>query len=184
MKNFQLSFLIFFAVVFIIFPQQAASQISPEAVQAFRSANIQILNQTLTPRDFSLPLLNGGNVSLSDYRGKVVILNFWATWCPPCRDEMPSMENLYQRFHDNGLEILAVDLGEDVRIVSQFIQFYGYTFPVLMDRSSRVGSLYGIASIPTSFIIDREGKIIARIVGSIQWDTARIIAAFDALLRS
>jgi len=177
---------LFFAFCFVslIFPQRPAAQVSPEADRAFRNANIRLLAQWQNPRDFSLPLLGGGSASLFSYRGKVVILNFWATWCPPCRAEMPSMENLYRRFKNDGLEILAVDLGEDERTVNQFIENNGYTFPVMLDRSNRAGGLYGIQAIPATFILDREGRIIARIAGSIEWDTPRMTAAFDALLKS
>jgi peroxiredoxin len=169
---------------FIIFlPSQVEAQVSPEAARALRDANIQIDDNQNTI-NFTLPLLAGGSATLSSYRGKVVILNFWATWCPPCRTEMPSMETLYQRFSAQGLEILAVDIGEGASTVQQFIRRAGYTFPVLLDRSSKVSSDYGIEAIPTTYIIDREGKIIGRIVGGIMWDNPRVIAAIDALLRS
>ena len=176
-------------ILLILIPQQISAQVSSDAERPawmllLRAARIQVLDQQIEPRDFTLPLLSGENASLSSYKGKVVILNFWATWCPPCRAEMPSMETLYQRFKNQGLEILAVDLGESARTVRQFIQDHNYTFPVMLDSNSRIGSLYGIQSIPTSFIIDREGKIIGRVVGAIHWDTPQAIAAFEALLNS
>jgi len=171
-------------VFFLFLPNQVEAQVSTEAVRALRDANIQVLGQRRDPRDFTLSLLGGGNASLSSYKGKVVILNFWATWCPPCRVEMPSMETLYRRFNVQGLEILAVDIGEDASLVQQFISNNGYTFPVLLDTNNRISSIYGIEAIPTTFIIDREGKIVGRIVGSIMWDTPKVIAAIDALLKS
>jgi len=169
---------------FFILPQSAEAQVSADAARLLRSARIQVLNQSTVPQDFNLQFLAGGNTALSSYKGKVVILNFWATWCPPCRSEMPSMETLYQRFKDEGLEILAVNLGESADTVRQFIQNNKYTFPVPMDTNNRVGTLYGVEAIPTSYILDREGKIIARVVGAIHWDTPQTIAAFDALLKS
>jgi len=174
----------FCAIFILVCPFAANAQVSPEAMQAFQAANIRIIEQRTDPIDFTLPLLGGGTKTLSSYKGQVVILNFWATWCPPCRAEMPSMETLYQRFKAQGLEILAVDIGEDNATVQRFINNNRYTFPVLMDTNKRVSTLYGIEAIPTSYIIDREGKIIAKITGSIHWDTPRIIAAFDALLKS
>ena len=184
MKKEYLSVIFALCSFFFVFPGQAMAQVSQEAVQAFSITGIRVLEQRQTPRNFSLPLLGGGNASLSSSAGKVVILNFWATWCPPCRDEMPSMEILYRRFKDEGLEILAVNLGEDTGTVNQFIQNTGYTFPVMLDRFNRTGTTYGISSIPASFILDREGRIIVRIIGSINWSSPRMIAAFDALLRS
>jgi len=186
MKNNKIPVNVFSIAVFflLVFPQQITAQVSPDAERALREANIRVLDKRADPPDFTLPLLTGEDGTLSAYKGKVVILNFWATWCPPCRAEMPSMETLYQRFKNQGLEILAVDLGERTATVRQFIRNSRNTFPVLMDESGEVSSLYGIEAIPTSYIIDREGKIIATIIGSIQWDNARVIAAIGALLIS
>ena len=170
------------AAFFFLLPQNANAQVSPEISRLFRSAKIQALSKAADPQDFTLNLLDGDSVSLSSYRGSVVILNFWATWCPPCRAEMPSMEALYQRYKDRKLEMLAVNLGESANAVRSFVQKSGYTFPVMLDGNNRIGGIYGVEAIPTTFIIDNEGKIIGRVVGSIQWDTPQVYAAFDALL--
>jgi len=175
---------LFFAVLSVCLTQQVNAQVSQEAARLLGSARIQVLNQPIDARNFTLPLLNGGSASLSDYRGKVVILNFWATWCPPCRAEMPSMETLYQRYNNRELEMLTVNLRENAGTVRRFIQSNGYTFPVLLDADGRVGASYGVEAIPTSFIIDRQGKIIGRLVGAIHWDTPQVFAAFEALLNS
>ena len=175
--------ILFFSAVFFM-PQRLDAQVSLEAERAFLEARIRILRDRRDPLGFNLPLLSGGITSLASHRGKVVILNFWATWCPPCREEMPSMEVLYNLLKSQGLEILAVNIREDRTMVQQFIRANGYTFPVPLDTNGGVGSQYGISAIPTSYILDREGKIIARIVGSIDWSTPGIIAAFEALLRS
>ena len=172
------------AAFLVLAPMQAEAQVSAEAARALREARISVFEQRTDPSEFTLPFLNGGNAALSAYRGKVVILNFWATWCPPCRTEMPSMEVLYQQFKSQGLEILAVDMEEDVLIVGRFVRSNGYTFPVMLDRDGRVSGMYGIRAIPTTYILDREGKIIGRIVGSILWNDPRVIAAIDALLKS
>ena len=171
------------AAIFFI-PQLAKAQVSTEAEKAFRDAGLTLLNKRQEPVDFTLPLLNGGNAALSSYKGKVIILNFWATWCPPCRAEMPSMETLYQRLKSRGLELLAVDLDEDKASVQQFIRNGRFTFPVLLDEGGKIGSKYVISAIPTSFIIDREGKIVGKVIGSISWDNPKVIAAFEALLKS
>ena len=183
MNNFFRGFFVFF-VFASVFPFCLEAQVSAEAEKAFRDARIQVLKDRINPTDFSLPLLSGGTTSLSSHIGKVVILNFWATWCPPCRQEMPSMETLYQRFKSQGLEILAVDIGEEESTVRRFIRDNRYTFPVPLDKDSKVSRRYGVSAIPTTFILDREGKIIARVAGSIMWDTPQVIAAFDALLLS
>jgi len=180
-----------FVLIYFITPARdnsvALAQAAPVVSQAdvgaaFRRAGISVVEPRRDPADFSLTVLSGGSARLSDYKGKVVILNFWATWCPPCVAEMPSMENLYKQYKDKGVEILAVDLRENVNTVRQFINNNGYTFPVLLDRDGRVGGLYGVEAIPTTYIIDREGKIAGRIVGSIYWDTPQVIAAIETLL--
>jgi thiol-disulfide isomerase/thioredoxin len=183
MKN---SFSIFVVcmILFSFNPQGINAQISPEAIKAFKIVNISLLTPQENMRNFTLPLLDGVDTSISDYKGKVVIVNLWATWCPPCREEMPSLEILYQRFKNDGLEILTVDGGEDDATVRRFIRNNNFTFPVLMDRIEQVNNFYGTGYIPTSYIIDREGKILFRIVGGIRWDTQGIFNAFDALLKS
>jgi peroxiredoxin len=163
---------------------EAQNSISPDITKAFANAGIPVLRQRTNPIDFSLPLLNGGTARLSAYKGTVVLLNFWATWCPPCRAEMPSMEIFYQRFKDQGLEILAVNGGEDNTTVQQFLQNNRYSFPILMDTKNEITGRYEIKAIPTTFILDREGKVIVMIVGSLRWDNPKIIAAIDTLLKN
>jgi thiol-disulfide isomerase/thioredoxin len=162
--------------------------------QAFVDAGLRLLSQTVSSRDFSLPIVFPALAaaeaqpdevqSLSALKGKVVFLNFWATWCGPCRDEMPSMEVLYNRFKDKGLEILAVNCEESQGDVIAFMQNYGLTFPALLDEDGRVNGAYGIQASPTTFLVDRDGKIILRLVGSINWDTEKIHAAIESLLNS
>ena len=174
--------IVFCAFLFVAARMEA--QVSREAEMAFQQAKLRLLKDRKDPANFTLPLLNGGNRALSSFKGKVVILNFWATWCPPCRAEMPSMEILYQRLKNQGLELLAVDIGEDQTVVRDYIGKGSYSFPVLLDRDTKVSNQYGISAIPTSFILDREGKIISMIVGSIRWDDPKVIAAFEELLKS
>ena len=120
--------------------------------------------------DFTLTNMHGEQVSLSQYRGKVVILNFWATWCPPCREEMPSMERLYQKYKDQGLVILAVSADENgKKAVSQFLQKTPYSFPILLDSDNVAQNAYGVFRFPESFIIDRNGMVIKKIIGGRDW---------------
>ncbi|MGD9850351.1 MAG: redoxin domain-containing protein [Nitrospirales bacterium] len=122
--------------------------------------------------DFQLLDMNGRSVALSDMQGKVVLLNFWATWCGPCRVEMPSMEVLYQSYRDKGLEILAVSVDEQGPAVTRpFQEDKKLTFPILHDRDYQVGLLYGARSLPMTYIIDRKGTIRERVFGSREWDT-------------
>ncbi|KMT23244.1 TlpA family protein disulfide reductase [Clostridium cylindrosporum] len=116
--------------------------------------------------DFKLKDLNGKEVSLSTLKGKHVLINFWATWCPPCRSEMPDIEKLYQETKDSDLVILAIDIGEDKETVKSFIDENKFNFNVLLDSNKDVAIKYNITSIPTSFFIDKEGNIIYKKIGA------------------
>jgi peroxiredoxin len=168
---------------FVPRPVEAQLRPIPNTVrQAFSQAKIPLLKGRVSSKDFSLPLFEGGTRTLSALKGSVVFLNFWATWCPPCREEMPAMETLYRRLGEAGLEFLAVDMEEQRKEVEAFIREEDLTFPVALDESGQVSEVYGIRSIPTTFIIDRDGSIIAAVVGSRKWDDPKVIAAFESLL--
>lgn len=112
--------------------------------------------------EITLEDLNGNTVSLKDYEGeKIVLLNFWASWCPPCRAEMPDLDKLYEENKDDDFIVLAVNLGESEDTVKKFIEQNGYGFPVLLDKTQEVGITYQTFSIPTSVMVDKEGKIRA-----------------------
>jgi len=173
------------ASVFIIFSCSAKAQDIGEnpLAKVFAEAGLSYLNQKVSPRDFTLPTLSGDTQTLSALKGKVVFLNFWATWCGPCRVEMPSMEALHNLYAEKGLEILAVNSGEKQPEVLAFMQNNNLSFPAVLDSDGKVSTSYGVQAIPTTFLIDREGKIVVRLVGSINWDTPKIHAALEMLLR-
>jgi len=131
--------------------------------------------------DFTLKTIEGKQVSLSDYKGKSVFLNFWATWCTPCRSEMPSMEKLYQKFKDKDFIMLAVNLQEKSEQISKFMKDNKLTFPALIDKGE-VGNKYGVSSIPTTLFIDKHGKMIGRAVGSRDWGSEETFKLIEALL--
>jgi thiol-disulfide isomerase/thioredoxin len=155
----------------------------PDAVaKAFEGAGIPVAAQGIDPVDFTLPLLDGTRITLSQLKGKVVFLNFWATWCGPCVSEMPSMEAVYQKLKNRGFEILAVNLGDSGREVSAFMKKYNLNFPAVLDEKDTVSNYYNIQAIPTTYIIDKRGLIIARLVGSINWNTPKVISALETAL--
>jgi peroxiredoxin len=134
-------------------------------------------------QDFGLPTLRGDYVKLSDYRGKVVFLNIWATWCPPCREEMPAMESLYQRLKGRDFEMLAVSIDrEGEKVVGPFAAKYGLTFPVLLDPDSKTSRLYGLTGIPESFIVDKSGVVIHKIIGPQDWIKKEWLDYFDRII--
>jgi peroxiredoxin len=122
--------------------------------------------------DFSLVDLEGRAVRLSALRGKVVLLNVWTTWCPPCREEMPSMDRLYRALENESFALLAVSQDDQGRAaVDTFVQEVPVSFPVLLDPERQVGSAYGVWGYPETFVIDREGLIVERVIGPRDWDT-------------
>jgi len=120
--------------------------------------------------DFKLKDLDGKELSLSDLKGKKVFLNFWATWCPPCIEEMPEIQKLYEETKDSDLVIVAVEIQEPLNEVKSFIQDNKYSFKVLLDSDQSVVSKYNITSIPTSYFIDIDGNIISKSIGPLNID--------------
>jgi thiol-disulfide isomerase/thioredoxin len=175
---------LFFAVLLAgpLGAQEADKAIAPEIRAAFSRARIPVLRARTPIIDFSASRLDGTQVRLSALKGKVVFLNFWATWCPPCREEMPSMEALYQRFRGRGLEFLAVDIQEGKDEVAAFMKQFGLTFPAALDDTGKISAEYGIRGIPTTFIIDKEGGIIASVVGGRDWNTPAVTTALELLI--
>lgn len=120
--------------------------------------------------DFTLPALLGGIIRLADLRGQVVLLNFWATWCVPCRAEMPALEALYQRYKDTGLEVLAVNMDTlSTASVEAFVQEVRVTFPIVLDPAWSTARLYQVRGLPTTYLIDRAGNVVVREVGERDW---------------
>ncbi|MFQ5443413.1 MAG: TlpA disulfide reductase family protein [Nitrospinales bacterium] len=133
---------------------------------------------------FSLKNLNGQWEMLEDYNGQVVILNFWATWCAPCRVEMPSFETLYRRYRSEGLTVLAVSFdkaGEGK--VRKFVENYKLSFPILMDTEGEVEKLYPSFSIPSTYVIDKSGWVVAKVDGAKNWQSRETFEAVEFLLK-
>ena len=126
--------------------------------------------------------MDGKMHDLSDLKGKVVVVNFWATWCPPCRREMPSLERLKQRLQSRGLAVLAVDVGEDADTVFAFTGQLepAPTFPLLLDRDSQAMQRWKVKGLPTTFVIDQQGRVIFRAIGGREFDNPAMIAALLA----
>jgi len=130
---------------------------------------------------FSLLDIDDNTHSLAAYKGKVVIVNFWATWCPPCRFELPAMEKAYQKLKTEDVIMLGINVGEDADTIFSFTADYPVTFPLLMDRDSKVTQAYPVIGLPTTFVIDPNGKIIYRAVGTREWDERSLIKKVLAL---
>jgi peroxiredoxin len=133
--------------------------------------------------DLRLPSLAGGEVDLAAYRGRVVLLNFWATWCPPCVAEMPSLERLHRALGPEGLAVVTVSADDDVAGLRDFVKRNGITLPVLLDPDGRVaGRAYGTTAYPETFVLDGSGILLQHYVGPARWDAPEALAHFRNLL--
>lgn len=160
------------------------SPISPEEAQVLASMGLEQVRGAPNLLDFTLPDLTGKKVQLASLKGKVILVNFWATWCPPCRAEMPGMEKLYQSLKDNpDFVMLAVDSQEDPATVKTFIEKNKYHFPVLLDQAGAVTAQYSVRAYPTTYVIDRQGRVIGGVVGAHAWETAETLKGLQKLLQ-
>jgi peroxiredoxin len=150
----------------------------------FKSEKQGSLAIGLPAPDFTFPGLDGKMVSLSDYRGKVVLVNIWATWCPPCVEEMPSMEKLYQKLKGKDFEILAVSIDSlGVKAVAPFMKKHKLTFPALIDSAGTLRTSYRTTGIPESFIIDKDGILVEKIIGPRDWTRPAILSFLNNLMQ-
>ncbi|PLR83666.1 peroxiredoxin family protein [Bacillus sp. V33-4] len=158
-------------------PTETVNSASQEDIPG---AKLSELEEGSEAPDFELTTLAGEKAKLSDYRGQKVILNFWATWCPPCKAEMPHMQSFYEKNKDKGITILAVNLtnvDKGMDAINAFVKEYGLTFPILLDEDGTVGMTYQAFSIPTSYIIDKNGKIAKKIVGPMDEEKMKQLTA-------
>jgi len=139
----------------------------PEALAAATGGKVAAEEGALAP-DFLLEAVGGGETRLSDFRGQPVILNFWATWCRPCRKEMPQLVAAYDRYREEGLVVVGLNLQEGRAVIEPFADEYGIEFPLLIDRDGEVGDEYRLLGLPTTFFIDGEGVIQSIYTGPLE----------------
>ncbi|MGH7263253.1 MAG: TlpA disulfide reductase family protein [Candidatus Rokuibacteriota bacterium] len=162
--------------------ETALAGAGPDAVRALA---LTTPGNPRTAPAFSVASPGGPSIRLTDYRGKVVFLNFWATWCPPCREEMPAMEQLYRRHKDRGLVVLAVSIDVDgAAAVTPFVAEQRFTYPIGLDPQMAVAQTYGVRGLPSSFFVDQQGRLVASAVGPREWDSKDADAFVDSLLKT
>jgi peroxiredoxin len=167
-------------------PEIHESEISGETLttlqEALTAAGFAVFEEPIEAPDFSLETPAGEERSLESFRGHVVLLNFWASWCGPCNVEKPSMVNLYKQLEAQGLTIVGVNLQENAATAKEFIEKHEIPYPVLLDRSGNVAGEYGVRGIPTTYIIDRSGKALGGVSGAREWDSETLVSLFQNLL--
>lgn len=149
-------------------------------------ADMGVLQHQLTIDPLTVELVNtaGRYVRLHDFQGKIVFLNFWTTWCPTCITEMPSMEKLHRKLSGKNFAMVTVNIKESASQVKNFFKKNQLTFTALLDKTGEVTSEFGVGAIPTTFILDKGGRIIGRITGPREWDSRESVAFFEKLADS
>jgi peroxiredoxin len=133
--------------------------------------------------DFTLPNLSGESVHLSDFKGNVILMNFFGTWCPPCREEMPSLEKAFQTNEDKGFVVLGIAGDKEKTTVESFVQTYKLTFPVLLDPENQVFRQYFVRGIPVTYLLDRQGQIATMYRGEADWSSREAQVLLEHLLQ-
>jgi peroxiredoxin len=134
--------------------------------------------------DFTLPCLGRSPIALRDYRRQVVVLNFWATWCPPCVEETPSLERFSAELRKWRVAVIGVSVDQDQTRLEKFVAGYRLSFPIARDPEQALASRYGTSKFPETYILDRDGKVAEKVIGAIDWQDPRIIAFVEALAGS
>ena len=160
----------------------ADRQTNADPVAALSSLGFYVYDTPIDlPITAPIPALAGDPIKVDDFTGKITLLNFWATWCPPCRAEMPSIERLYQQMSGTNFRIVAVDAGENRSQVASFIKKNKYTFPIYLDESNALSSIFAARGLPSTYLVNKEGKVIAARVGAMEYDQVELIKLLKEL---
>ena len=175
--------LLFSIATALCLPAGSMAQVKPGSTTGELLKAIGIAKPAMSKApDFRLRDIGGGTVSLASYRGSWVLLNFWATWCGPCRDEMPSMENLSRNFGGQGFTLLAINQKESAAQVTSFMRTHGLNFPTPLDSDGRVSAAYRVFGIPVTYVIDGGGNAIGMTSGARDWATRDVVQVFRKLI--
>jgi cytochrome c biogenesis protein CcmG, thiol:disulfide interchange protein DsbE len=149
------------------------------ALPSYRQGEASVAGKTAENFDLNL---TGKPGHLSDLRGKIVVLNFWATWCPPCVEETPALNRLQNYISSRGGMVLGVSVDEDAAAYEKFLTDHGITFPTYREPSRKIANDYGTSMFPDTYVVDRRGRIARKFMGPQNWDSPEMLAYFDALL--
>ncbi|HET9271453.1 MAG TPA: TlpA disulfide reductase family protein [Vicinamibacterales bacterium] len=167
-------------------PPERPTRLAPSSAAidaAFRDLDLVKPSRSKAAEDFALPTLDGGTFRLAEQRGKIVLVNFWATWCPPCVAEMPAMERLWRKQKGAGFVLVAVSVDADPHKVTPFVSEHQLTFPIAFDTKMATAERYGVRALPSSFIIGRDGTLAALALGPRHWDDKASHRLIEAMAR-
>ena len=160
----------------------AASADQPALASLLKTLDLRGYTSRTAPPQFSGRTLDARPLSMTEYRGTVIVLNFWATWCLECRPEMPALERLQRELSSRGLAVIGVNARENKEPVRRYATELGLTFPLVLDPDGKINALYGVIGLPTTFVVGRDGRAIALAIGPRQWESAPARALIEALL--
>jgi peroxiredoxin len=166
-------------ILTILAAQEASRAEMPELLQKL---NLTSYPRVTKPPEFNGRTIDGRTVSLASLQGKVVLLNFWATWCLECRPEMPMFEQLHREFMAQGLSVIGINAREGTVAIHGYAKELGLTFPLVLDSNGKINAAYGVIGLPTTFLIGRNGRAVALAVGPREWASAPARAIIQALL--
>jgi len=164
-----------FALVWLLAPYSIPLQAGHPSGNPTRLYQLEQVSPVVPAPGLDLSGLDGAMHQLADYRGQVVVVNFWSTWCAPCRREMPSLEKAWQRLRPAGVMVLGVATQDDPEMVRRFLQESKLTFPILIDPDGKVSQQWSFSGIPATFVLDKRGQVIYRAMGLREWDSDEII---------
>jgi peroxiredoxin len=161
-------------------PAASADELALAAL--LKTLDLRGYTSRTAPPQFSGSTLDARQLSMTEYRGTVIVLNFWASWCLECRAEMPVLERLQREFSSRGLAIIGVNARENKEAVRRYAKELGVTFPLVLDPDGKINALYGVVGLPTTFVVGRDGRAVAFAIGPRQWESAPARALIEALL--
>jgi len=170
----------FALLIAVLAPPVSADE--PALASLLKTLDLRGYTSRPAPPQFSGGTLDARQLSMTEHRGTVIVLNFWATWCLECRSEMAMLERLRREFSSRGLAIIGVNVRENREAVGRYAKELGLTFPLVLDPERKITALYGVIGLPTTFVIGRDGRVIAFAVGPRQWESAPARALIEALL--
>ena len=184
-KKILLNFLLSFALLAFAVPYAQSKEVplSADEKEVLKNLRITPATQWIEAHDFAGEMMDATTVNLKDYRGRFVLLNFWATWCSPCLKEMPDFEKAYLQMGQDKLVVLAVGMGESIEKIKAFFKKYGFSFPLLADNKMEITKLYGVRNIPVTYMIGPDGVVLGRALGIRDWASPDLLAFIDSRLK-